>query len=59
MKRNINTPSTASQKTLVLAATGSASATPLGKGPAKADAAVQPAGWTRYVDSRLKQFCVR
>jgi hypothetical protein len=55
MKRQTPNRSVTAHKATLSAA--GASTTVWGKSQPKID--VQPAAWTKYVDSRLKQFCVR
>jgi hypothetical protein len=47
-------------KTVSLSAPGGQTNTPWGKADDKRpDTPVPPPVWTRYIDSRLKQFCAR
>jgi hypothetical protein len=46
-------------KTVILPAPGDTPNTPWGKAEKPHDAPAPPPVWTRYIDSRLKQFCVR
>jgi hypothetical protein len=46
-------------KTVILPGTGGTADTPWGKTEKPHDAPAPPPVWTRYIDSRLKQFCVR
>ena len=49
---------TGQPKVIALPGTQTAS-TPWGKPEKRADAPAPPPVWTRYIDSRLKQFCAR
>jgi len=46
-------------KIVALPGSDQASTTPWGKTDKPLDTPAPPPVWTRYIDSRLKQFCVR
>jgi hypothetical protein len=52
-------PNTGTVKTDPAAATVPVQATPWAKAGKRTDAPAPPPVWTRYIDSRLKQFCTR
>jgi hypothetical protein len=47
------------RKSLAPESTLQAGALNASQAPAKADQVQRPAHWDRYVDSRMKQFCMR
>lgn len=58
MKQQVeNTSGTA--KAMTLPGSESRPSTPWGKTQKREDIPAPPPVWTRYIDSRLKQFCVR
>ena len=57
MKREINTSGT--PKNVTLPGITSESATPWQKNEKRTESPAPPPVWTRYIDSRLKQFCSR
>jgi len=58
MKRQPETTS-GNVKTITLPGSGSEAHTPWGKTEKRHDTPAPPPVWTRYIDSRLKQFCAR
>jgi hypothetical protein len=58
MKRHVTT-NTGTAKANPTPEPHALSASPWGKTEKRSDAPAPPPVWTRYIDSRLKQFCVR
>ena len=58
MKRHADVNS-GSYKAVTLPGAGGETTSPWGKNDKRRDTPAPPPVWTRYIDSRLKQFCVR
>ena len=58
MKQQVENTS-GNAKTFILPGNDNRPATPWGKTEKREDLPAPPPTWTRYIDSRLKQFCAR
>ena len=59
MKRQATTTNTGTVKASASPDPQTLQAAPWTKSEKRSDAPAPPPVWTRYIDSRLKQFCVR
>jgi hypothetical protein len=59
MKRQATTTNAGTVKASASSNTHTVQAAPWSKSEKQSDAPAPPPAWTRYIDSRLKQFCVR